>query len=143
MRDIQLVLERYGAWAANEGAGVYYSPIAGGFKGLLPPSGKSRPACCDDDGLIVNSAVACLKKKDPYLSMLLEWNYIHCIPVRNMGTKLGISHTLVLKRLQAAEGFIDGCLAMLNVPLEMDRYCQKENVYPPAIKKLVEFQKAG
>ncbi|WP_454889357.1 antiterminator Q family protein [Serratia quinivorans] len=57
--------------------------------------------------------------------MLLEWNYIHRISVRNMGTKLGISHTLVLKRLQAAEGFIDGCLAMLNVQLEMDRYCQK------------------
>lgn len=143
MRDIQMILERYGVWAANEGAGVGYSPIAGGFKGLLPASGKSRPSCCDDDGLIINSAVACLKKKDPYLCTLLEWNYVLRIPVRTIGDKLGISHTQVLKRLQAAEGFIDGCLATLNVPFEMDRYCQKENIYPPAIKKLVEFQKAG
>lgn len=142
MRDIQMILERYGAWAVNEGAGLYYSPIAGGFKGLLPPSEKSRPACCDDDGLIVNSAVACLKKKDPYLCALLELNYIHRLSVRIIGSKLGISHTQVLKRLQAAEGFIDGCLATLNVPLEMDRYCQKENVYLPVMKKLVEFQKA-
>ncbi|HFQ6840891.1 antitermination protein [Serratia marcescens] len=137
MRDIQMVLERYGAWAANEGDGVYYSPIAGGFKGLLPPSGKSRPACCDDDGLIVNSAVACLKKKDPYLSMLLEWYYIYRLPLRTMADKLGISHNHVSTRLQKAEGFIDGCLAALNVPLEMDRHCQKENIYPPALKRVV------
>lgn len=35
MRDIQMVLERWGAWAASGNAGVDYSPIAAGFKGLL------------------------------------------------------------------------------------------------------------
>ena len=81
------------------------------------------------------------EEKDPYLSTLLEWNYIHRIPVRTIGDKLGISHTQVLKRLQAAEGFIDGCLAALNVPLRNGQVLPKENVYPPAMKKLVEFQR--
>lgn len=129
MRDIQLVLERWGAWAATGGDNVGYAPIAAGFKSLMPSTRKSRDACCDDDGLIVSSAVACLKKKDSYLYTLIEWHYVRNKPVRAMGDKLGISHTQVLKRLQAAEGFIDGCLAMLDVELEMDRYVQRENFY--------------
>lgn len=47
--------------------------------------------------------------------------------------KLGVSHTQVLKRLQAAEGFIDGCLAMLDVVLEMDQAVQSK---PKAIRTL-------
>lgn len=129
MRDIQLVLERWGAWAASGGDNIGYPPVAAGLKRLLPSSTKSRTSCCDGDGLIVSSAAACLKKKDPYLHTLVEWHYVRAIPVRTIGDKLGISHTQVLKRLQGAEGFIDGCLAMLNVNLEMDRYVQSEKVY--------------
>ncbi|WP_269446849.1 antiterminator Q family protein, partial [Citrobacter sp. AATXQ] len=83
-----------------------------------------------------------LKKHDPLLCVMLEWYYIHCIPVRVMGTKLGISHTQVLKRLQAAEGFIEGCLAMVDVTLEMDIECTKKNTDTYKAKKVVEFQKA-
>ena len=129
MRDIQLVLERWGGWVASGGDNVGYPAVAAGLKRLLPASSKSRASCCDSDGLIVSSAVACLKKKDPYLHTLIEWHYARAMPVRAIGDKLGISHTQVLKRLQAAEGFIDGCLAMLDVCLEMDRYVQCERVY--------------
>ncbi len=44
MRDIQMVLERWGAWAASDSSGVDYSPIAAGFKGLLPYTSKKRLA---------------------------------------------------------------------------------------------------
>ncbi|MEZ2855731.1 antiterminator Q family protein, partial [Escherichia coli] len=47
MRDIQMVLERWGAWAASDSSGVDYSPIAAGFKGLLPYTSKTRQACSD------------------------------------------------------------------------------------------------
>ncbi|EFH6806715.1 antitermination protein, partial [Escherichia coli] len=53
MRDIQLVLERWGAWAANNHEDVTWSPIASGFKGLIPPKVTSRPQCCDDDAMII------------------------------------------------------------------------------------------
>ncbi len=36
MRDIRLVLERWGGWAASEGCSVYYPPVSAGFKNLLP-----------------------------------------------------------------------------------------------------------
>ncbi|WP_280137254.1 antiterminator Q family protein, partial [Escherichia coli] len=36
MRDIQMVLERWGAWAANNHEDVTWSPIAAGFKRLIP-----------------------------------------------------------------------------------------------------------
>lgn len=52
MRDIQMVLERWGAWAANNHEDVTWSSIAAGFKGLIPSKVKSRPQCCDDDAMI-------------------------------------------------------------------------------------------
>ena len=137
-----MVLKRWGGWVASDSSGVNYSPVAAGFKGLLPQTCKTRLSCSDNDGLIINGAMARLKKHDPFLCVMLEWYYIHCIPVRIMGTKLGISHTQVLKRLQAAEGFIEGCLAMVDVTLEMDIECPKKNTDTYEAKKVVEFQKA-
>ncbi|MFQ6300054.1 antiterminator Q family protein [Yersinia enterocolitica] len=127
-RDIQHILELWGAWAASEEGSIYYSPIAAGFKGLLPCTRKSRASCSDDDGLIISSAMNVLKKKDPYLCILLELYYIKCMPLRAMAGKLGVSHNQVSVRLQTAEGFIDGCLSALGVALEMDLCVQREPV---------------
>lgn len=121
MRDIQKVLERWGAWAASGNDSVDYAPIAAGFKNLLPSTRKARVSCSDDDGILISSAMSVLKKKDAYLCKLLELHYVRGLPFRVMAVKLGISHNQVSVRTQAAEAFIDGCLAALNVPLEMDR----------------------
>lgn len=128
MRDIQQVLERWGAWAASSGDSVDYAPIAAGFKGLLPASRRSRTSCSDNDGLIISSAMRVLKQKDAYLCQLLEWYYINGMTLRSLESRLGISRNTVLTRLMTAEGFIDGCLAMTGAVLEMDRYVEKENV---------------
>ncbi|HCB1508381.1 TPA: antitermination protein Q, partial [Citrobacter freundii] len=61
MRDIQMLLERWGGWAASDSSGVDYSPIAAGFKGLLPQTGRARPSCTDDDALIIEGCLARLK----------------------------------------------------------------------------------
>ncbi|EPZ8628596.1 antiterminator Q family protein [Escherichia coli] len=122
MRDIQMVLERWGAWVANNHEDVEWSPVAAGFKGLIPSKVKSRPQCSDDDGLIISSAMTVLKKKEPYQYELLEMYYVYGVTLRALGVKLGISLNQVVIRLQKAEGFIDGCLAMLGVSLEIDCY---------------------
>ncbi|MSJ37038.1 antitermination protein [Escherichia coli] len=122
MRDIQMVLERWGAWAANNHEDVEWSSVAAGFKGLIPSKVKSRPQCSDDDGLIISSAMTVLKKKEPYQYELLEMYYVYGVTLRVLGVKLGISLNQVVIRLQKAEGFIDGCLAMLGVSLEIDCY---------------------
>lgn len=45
MRDIQVVLERWGNWSKHKiETEVGYSSIAAGFKGLLPENG-SIPMC--------------------------------------------------------------------------------------------------
>ena len=77
MRDIQMVLKRWGGWVASDSSGVNYSPVAAGFKGLLPQTCKTRLSCSDNDGLIINGAMARLKKHDPFLCVMLEWYYIH------------------------------------------------------------------
>ncbi|END1695084.1 antitermination protein [Escherichia coli] len=122
MCDIQMVLERWGAWVANNHEDVEWSSVAAGFKGLIPSKVKSRPQCSDDDGLIISSAMTVLKKKEPYQYELLEMYYVYGVTLRALGVKLGISLNQVVIRLQKAEGFIDGCLAMLGVSLEIDCY---------------------
>ncbi|ENA5605647.1 antitermination protein, partial [Escherichia coli] len=117
MRDIQMVLERWGAWVTNNHEDVEWSSVAAGFKGLIPSKVKSRPQCSDDDGLIISSAMTVLKKKEPYQYELLEMYYVYGVTLRVLGVKLGISLNQVVIRLQKAEGFIDGCLAMLGVSL--------------------------
>jgi len=137
MRDIQVVMEWWGGWAADHSDSIDYSTIAAGFKGLLPASRRSRPSCCDDDGMLINSALVKLKRSNAYFHQLIIVYYVMRLPLRVMGNKLGISHNEVSKRLQSAEGFIDGCLVMADITLEMDKYCQKENIYEPTLKKVV------
>ncbi len=71
MRDIQMVLERWGAWAANNHEDVTWSSVAAGFKGLIPSKVKSRPQCCDDDAMIICGCMARLKKNNSDLHDLL------------------------------------------------------------------------
>lgn len=137
MRDIQMVLERWGVWAAGGSANIGYPRTAAGLSRLLPASRQGKPSCCDDDGMFINEAMIRLRKHDEYLCSLLEWHYIDNMTLRAMATKLGISHNHVSVRLQAAESFIQGSLCTLDIKLEMDRECRKENILPPKLKRVV------
>ncbi|MBS6489702.1 antiterminator Q family protein [Citrobacter freundii] len=120
MRDIQMVLERWGAWAASDNSSVNYSPIAAGFKGLLPQTSKTRLSCTDDDALIIESCLARLKSRKPYEHSLLVAHYLYGIPKRKIAKARKKDERLIRIEIQMAEGFIDGCLSMLDVSLEMD-----------------------
>ncbi|EMM9641659.1 antiterminator Q family protein [Providencia rettgeri] len=129
MRDIQLILSRWGAWAFDGNSNIDYSSIAAGFKGLIVSNKKSRESCCDDDGIAIDAAVSNLKKNNSYLFQLVIFYYVRNCTLRTLASKLGISHNEVAKRLQYAEGYIEGCLAISGVTLEMDRYTKKDNIY--------------
>ncbi|WP_455424926.1 antiterminator Q family protein [Dryocola sp. LX212] len=137
MRDIQKVLERWGGWAASEGSNVDYSPIAAGFKGLLPQSSSSRLSCTDDDGLIIESCMAKLQKKKPYEHSLLVAHYILGISKRKMAKARKKDEKIIRIEIQMAEGFIDGCLAMLDIRLEMDPETESEKVLVRSANSLV------
>ncbi len=120
MRDIQMVLERWGGWAASDSSGVDYSPIAAGFKGLLPQTSKNRLSCTDGDGLIIEGCMTRLKKRKPYEHSLLVAHYLYGISKRKIARAKKKDERLIRIEIQMAEGFVDGCLAMLDIRLEMD-----------------------
>jgi len=120
MRDIQKVLELWGGWASCDSSGVDYSPIAAGFKGLLPQTKKSRPMCTDDDALIIESCLGRLKKMKPDEHALLVAHYLYGISKRNIAKKLKKDEKLIRIEIQIAEGFINGCLSVLDINLQMD-----------------------
>ena len=128
MRDIQMVLERWGAWAANNHEDVSWSPIAAGFKGLIPEKVKSRPQCCDDDAMIICGCIARLYRNNRDLHELLVDYYVRGMTFMSLAQKHECSDGTIGKRLQKAEGVIEGMLMMLDVRLEMDRYVERDSV---------------
>ena len=126
MRDIQLVLERWGAWAANNHEDVSWAPIAAGFKGLLPSRTKSRPQCCDDDAMVLCGCMARLNKNNSDLHDLLVDYYVAGMTFMALARKHSCSDGHIGKKLQKAEGVVEGMLMMLDIRLEMDRYVSRE-----------------
>ncbi|EIM5533253.1 antitermination protein [Salmonella enterica subsp. enterica] len=126
MRDIQQVLERWGAWVANNHEDVTWATVAAGFKGLIPSKVTSRPQCCDDDAMVICGCMARLNKNNTDMHELLMDYYVFGMTFMSLARKHGCSDTHIGKKLQNAEGVIEGMLMALDVKLEMDRYVQRE-----------------
>lgn len=120
MRDMKYILECWGGWAASEGAGVDYSSIAAGFKGLLPADSNQRPSLTDHDGMIIDSCIAKLKKFKPEEYEMVVAHYRYNISLRTIARRRHCSDGTVRKEMQTAEGFVGGVLCMLAVKLEME-----------------------
>lgn len=127
MRDMQKVLDLWGAWAASESCNVNYSPIAAGFKGLLPETSKTRIMCSDNDGLIIEGCMSRLHRKRPSDYFLLIGHYVYGLSKRKMAGYRKKNEKQIRIEMQMAEGFIEGCLAMLDIPLEMDPIVEMQN----------------
>lgn len=108
MRDMYQLLDMWGAWAAAENSGVDWSPIAAGFKGLIPHSKQSRTQCSDDEGLLIDRCVSKLKqyKKNEY--ELLIAHFILGISLRTIAKIQKCSDGKVRKNMKLAIGFIEG-----------------------------------
>lgn len=126
MRDIQQVLERWGAWAADNKEAVQWTSVAAGFSGLIPPKVKSRPQCCDNDAMIISGCMASLNQKNSDMHDLLVDYYVFGKTFRQLANEHHCSDTHIGKKLQKAEGVIEGMLMALNITLEMDKYVQRE-----------------
>lgn len=118
MRDIQLVLERWGAWSRHRYE-TDYSPIAAGFKGLLTEA-ASHTSCTDSDAMIIDSCVGKLKSKKLEEYLLIEEYYIKGASKRRIAKRLRKDEKVIRVKIKLAEGFIDGCLSMIDAKLDMD-----------------------
>ena len=122
---MQEVLSRWGAWCADNTELVQWYSIAAGFKGLIPNKVKSRPQCCEDDAMIISSCMAQLNKKNSDMHDLLLDYYLFGMTFIQLAKKHHCSDTYIGKKLQKAEGIIEGMLMILEIPLEIDRYVKK------------------
>ncbi len=120
MRDMPLVLERWGGWAASDHSQLDWQKTAAGFRGLLPHPSSTPISCCDDDGLLIDGCVKRLERFRPDEYQLLILHYVMKQPKRAIARAIKRDEKLVRIMLQMAEGFVEGCLAMLDVKLEMD-----------------------
>lgn len=120
-RNIQQVLERWGTWARDNNTGIDWSPIAAGFKGLLPLRPSMRPSCSDEDGRIIDNCVSQLQKvrQPEELSLIIAY-YVKGYSKRAIARRRRVDEGLIRAKLLIAEGFIDGCLSLLAVRLDMD-----------------------
>ncbi|MBS6059497.1 antiterminator Q family protein [Mixta calida] len=126
MRDIQLVLERWGGWAANEGSQVDWCPTSAMFKSLLPQSSKSRLSCSDNDGMIIDTAVGMLGKARRQDEMeLVMLHYMYDVSKSTIARWHKCSEGKIRQQLMIAETFIDACIMMTGVELEMDGWTQR------------------
>lgn len=130
MRDIQLVLERWGNWSHTADNG--FAATAAGFSRLLPPSQSSLPTCTDKDALIIDGCMARLKNNNVDMYDLLVDYYRDRHTFMSLARKYHCSDTHIGKRLQKAEGVVEGMLMMLDVNMDMDKFVQRE----PAPKKI-------
>ncbi len=107
MLDIHYLLELWGAWAANDNSQVDWQPIAAGFKGLLPYTNKSRPQCCDDDGIMIDGCVAqlkCYRQKEWELIIL---HYVIGLSMRKIAKFKKCSDGKIRKDMYLAVGIIE------------------------------------
>ncbi|BDH44884.1 antitermination protein Q [Salmonella enterica subsp. enterica serovar Choleraesuis] len=121
MRNVQQVLERWGGWAARDSNQLDWSPVAAGFKGMIASPRSRRLTCSDNDGMLVDSCVLRLRtlRQSGEYDLVIA-HYVYGMPKRTLAKYLKQDEKTVRVQLQVAEGFIDGCLCMLDTRLDMD-----------------------
>lgn len=114
--DIYEVLSRWGVWA-RESSSINYSPIAAGFKGLLPHPPNGKLPCCNDDGLVIDGCVARLKRYKPEEYVPVIAYHVYDVSLRRIAKKRKCSEGTIRKEMKTAGGFIGGCLSMLSIDM--------------------------
>lgn len=114
MTDIYDLLDRWGAWAASDSSGVYWQPVAAGFKGLIPDTRKSRVQTNDDEGIMIDGCVTRLKKRSIEHYELIIAHFVVGVSLRAIARKRKCSDGTIRKELQSALGFIHGVISCLD-----------------------------
>ncbi|ROJ31582.1 antiterminator Q family protein [Morganella morganii] len=115
MSNIQMILERWGAWVADNPESVTWSSIAAGFKGLIPVKVKSRQQCTDNDALVISGIMAKLNIRNSDMHDLLFDYYVFGKTFIQLAKKYGCSDTHIGKKLQKAICMICFLITMFSV----------------------------
>ncbi len=120
MRDIKMLLERWGGWAAAGQHGLGYASVAAGFRGLVHARGVKRPVCSDNDGMILDGCISRMMKVNKEQHDILVAHYLYQISLRSIARRRRCADGTVRKQIQTAEGFVCGVLSALECRLECE-----------------------
>lgn len=120
MRDIKLLLERWGAWAASGEHRLGYASVASGFRGLITHHASKRPQCSDNDGIILDGCISRLAKECKEQHDIVVAHYLYRISLRSIARRRRCADGTIRRKIQTAEGFICGVLTALGSDLECE-----------------------
>lgn len=123
MRDMKILLERWGGWAAMSERGPGYSSVAAGFRGLIHTHSGQRLSCSDNDGMILDSCISRLREHHPEQHDILVAHYLWQVSLRSIARRRRCADGTIRKQIQTAEGFVAGVLSALGCRLE----CEVDN----------------
>lgn len=115
MRDMSQVLERWAGWARSDANNLGYPKIAVGFKNLTNLENPYYVTCSDDDGLMIDACISKLRQKKPVEFDLLFKYYYMNISKRKLAKHYKCDEKNIRIKIMLAEGFIEGCLSMMNL----------------------------
>ncbi|EKP7192011.1 antitermination protein Q [Salmonella enterica] len=120
-RNIRVVLERWGRWAAHEENRSDWPAVCATFRGVLPHKSSLRPSCCDDDGMAVDACVSQLHRAGADNERAaLYLRYVIGLSLRGIADVLETNRMNVRNLLSFGENFVNGGLCAYGVGLEMD-----------------------
>lgn len=103
MRDIQLVLERWGAWVADNRRCLLFNRSRIFWTDTI--KSKSRTQCCDEDGLIISGIMAGLNSKHPVVHSLLFDYYVFGKTFMQLSKEHHCSDTHIGKSYRTPKGY--------------------------------------
>lgn len=124
---MQLVLERWGRWAAGE---ENCSMVDWPSVSVLPGNHirwGGQPGCSDEDGITIDSCIAQMSLVCPREEVIiLGLRFIGGRSTRSIARIMQTDRNLVRARLRASEAFLEGILVALGITLDMDPEVQTE-----------------
>lgn len=107
MNNIKSSLETWGNWARCN-LGTEYSTVNITFQEALPMSCSNRIRIDDKEGMLIDAAVAGLKRFDLLAYKLIVAHYVYHVSQNRLAKEIGKAQSYVANLLRVAEAFIAG-----------------------------------
>ena len=107
MNSIKTTLEMWGNWARCN-VGTEYSKVNVTFQAALPESGPLLFRTDDEQGMVVDSAVAGLRHYDQLAYKLVIAHYVYRISQSKLAKQIGKAQSYIAGLLRIAVAFIAG-----------------------------------
>lgn len=107
MNSIKTTLEMWGNWARCN-VGTEYSKVNVTFQAVLPQSRSLLLRTDDEQGMVVDSAVAGLRHYDQLAYKLVIAHYVYRISQSKLAKQIGKAQSYIAGLLRIAEAFIAG-----------------------------------